>query len=190
MQKIASYFSALNQVLLDAEVSMADGRSTSLAEAVDMMGADMRQAHGAGRKVMFVGNGGSAGICSHMATDYSKNGKIRSMAFNDSSALTCLGNDLGYDRVFAEQIDFHGNAGDILVAISSSGRSANILNAVDAARKKSCKVFTLSGFQPDNPLRKTGDVNVYLRNMEYGFVEVGHLAILHAVLDLHMGWQP
>jgi D-sedoheptulose 7-phosphate isomerase len=92
--------------------------------------------------------------------------------------------------VFAEQIDFHGNAGDILVAISSSGRSANILNAVEAARKKSCKVFTLSGFQPDNPLRKAGDVNVYLRNMEYGFVEVGHLAILHAVLDLHMGWQP
>jgi D-sedoheptulose 7-phosphate isomerase len=84
VQKIASYFSALNQTLLDAEVSLADGRSTSLAEAVDLMGADMRQAHGAGRKVMFVGNGGSAGICSHMATDYSKNGKIRSMAFNDS----------------------------------------------------------------------------------------------------------
>jgi D-sedoheptulose 7-phosphate isomerase len=190
VQKIESYFTTLNQTLRDAEVSQSDGRPVSFSEAVDLMAADMRQAHSSGRKVMFIGNGGSAGICSHMATDYSKNGKIRALAFNDSSALTCLGNDLGYDRVFAEQIEFHGNSGDILVAISSSGRSPNILSAVEAAKKKGCKVFTLSGFDPDNPLRKAGDVNIYLRNQEYGFVEVGHLAILHAVLDLHMGWHP
>ena len=59
---------------------------------------------------MFVGNGGSAGICSHLAIDFSKNGGLRAMAFNDPSALTCLGNDLGYENVFAKQIEFHGRA--------------------------------------------------------------------------------
>ena len=83
---------------------------------------------------MFVGNGGSAGIASHLAIDFSKNGGMRAMAFNDPSALTCLGNDLGYENVFAKQIEFHGRAGDLLIAISSSGRSPNILNAVKAAR--------------------------------------------------------
>ena len=73
---------------------------------------------------MFVGNGGSAGIASHLAIDFSKNGGLRSLAFNDASALTCLGNDLGYENVFAKQIDFHARAGDLLIAISSSGRSA------------------------------------------------------------------
>ena len=85
----------------------------------------------AGNKLIFVGNGGSAAItASHMATDYSKNGNIRALALNDSSMLTCLGNDLGYDRVFAKQIELHARAGDLVIAISSSGRSANILNAV------------------------------------------------------------
>jgi D-sedoheptulose 7-phosphate isomerase len=190
VEQIAAYFEVLKRTLTSAEVSRADGAPITIGEAVQSIVSDMRQAHDVGRKLMFVGNGGSAGICSHMATDYSKNGKIRSMAFNDSSALTCIGNDLGYERVFAEQIEFHGNPGDILIAISSSGRSPNILNAVETAKKKSCKVVTLSGFESDNPLRRAGDLNIFLLNKEYGFVEVGHLAILHAVLDLHMGWRP
>src|SRR6185295_3206162 len=110
----------------------------------------------------FVGNGGSAGICSHLAIDFSKNGGLRSLAFNDPSALTCLGNDLGYENVFAKQIDFHGRPGDLLIAISSSGRSPNILSAVAKARERECSVVTLSGFGDDNGLRRTGDVNFYV----------------------------
>src|ERR1700745_1129715 len=93
-----------------------------------------RATHAAGNKLIFVGNGGSAAIASHMATDYSKNGDIRSVALHDRSMLPCLGNDLGYDRVFAKQIELHARAGDLVIAISSSGRSASILNAVEAAR--------------------------------------------------------
>lgn len=190
MDKIAEYITELGRAITRAQVSRADGSFLPLPEAIEAIGSEMRSVHEKGLKVMFIGNGGSASISSHMATDYSKNGRIRAMAFNDSSALTCLGNDLGYERVFAEQIEFHGNPGDILVAISSSGRSPNILNAVDAAKKKGCKVFTLSGFDSDNPLRKMGDVNIFVDNKEYGFVEVSHLAILHAALDLEMGWRP
>ena len=190
MNRISAYLDTLRDVVAKAEISRADGSAMELEGTLDELGRHMRAAHDQGQKLMFVGNGGSAGICSHMATDYSKNGKLRSMAFNDGSFLTCLGNDLGYDRVFSEQIEFHGKSGDILIAISSSGRSPNILNAVKTARDKGCMVVTLSGFAADNPLRRAGDVNIYLNNMEYGFVEVGHLAVLHAVLDLHMGWKP
>jgi D-sedoheptulose 7-phosphate isomerase len=148
-----------------------------------------RETHRAGNKIMFVGNGGSAGIASHLAIDYSKNGCLRAMAFNDAAALTCLSNDLGYDKVFSEQIALHARPGDLLVAISSSGASGNILNAVRAARAAGAAVVTLSGFTPDNPLRQAGDINFYVRSDAYGFVEVAHLALCHAVLDIELGWQ-
>ncbi len=190
MDRISAYLGTLRDVVAQAQITRGDGSAMMLEEALDHLGREMRDAHKRGNKLMFVGNGGSAGICSHMAADYSKNGKLRSLAFNDGSFLTCLGNDLGYDRVFSEQVEFHGRAGDILVAISSSGSSPNILNAVAAAKQRDCLVVTLSGFKADNPLRRAGDFNIYLDNMEYGFVEIGHLAVLHALLDFHMGWKP
>ena len=148
----------------------------------------MRATHDTGNKLMFIGNGGSAGIASHMAIDYSKNGGIRSLAFNDGAALTCIGNDLGYDNVFAKQVDLHARPGDLLVAISSSGKSMNILKAADTARERGCTVYTFSGFGADNPLRTYGDLNFYVNSGEYGFVEISHLALIHSILDLEMGW--
>jgi D-sedoheptulose 7-phosphate isomerase len=182
------YFSTLAGLLKDAEATDAGKRKIALSEACEWFRRAAHAAHDAGNKIMFVGNGGSAGICSHLAIDFSKNGGLRAMAFNDPSALTCLGNDLGYENVFAKQIEFHGRAGDLLVAISSSGRSPNILNAVKAARASNCKVVTFSGFTEDNELRAAGDVNFFVRSKEYGFVEVSHLALCHAVLDIDMGW--
>jgi D-sedoheptulose 7-phosphate isomerase len=182
-REIERYFTNLSQCLAQTAVSSAAGEALDLAEAVNQVMTDARRAHNAGNKLMFVGNGGSAAIASHMATDYSKNGNIRSLALNDSSMLTCLGNDLGYDRVFSKQIDLHARDGDLLIAISSSGRSANILNAVSAARTSKCKVVTLSGFTADNPLRSRGDINFYIASDRYGFVEISHLTICHAILD-------
>jgi len=92
--------------------------------------------------------------------------------------------------VFAKQLEFHARPGDVLIAISSSGKSPNIINAVKMARERGCTVVTYSGFSENNALRRTGDVNFYVRgqDMEYGFVEVAHLALCHAVLDIDMGW--
>ena len=101
--------------------------------------------------------------------------------------LTCLANDLGYDKVFAKQIELYAQSGDLVIAISSSGRSANILNAVKAARAAKCEVISLSGFMPDNPLRGLGDINFYIDSDLYGFVEIGHLTICHAILDFICG---
>lgn len=186
--RLGPYFDTLIEVIRGAECTGEDGGAFGLDEAFAALRDMAHAAHGAGNKIMFIGNGGSAGIASHLAVDFSKNGGLRATAFNDGALLTCLGNDLGYENVFAKQIEWHGREGDLLVAISSSGRSPNILNGVAAARAQGCRVATCSGFDDDNPLRKAGDVNLYVRSAEYGFVEVAHLALIHAILDLDMGW--
>ena len=136
----------------------------------------------AAKRVFFVGNGGSAAIASHMAIDYSKNGGVKAMAFNDPAALTCLANDYGYEDVFAKQIGYHTGYGDVVVLVSSSGKSPNILKAAEAARFSDCKVITLSGFDPANPLRKLGDINFFVPSHDYGVVEITHLSILHSMV--------
>ena len=186
-REILSYFKTLAENLNYTAVTSNSGESIELANAVNQVMADARRAHTAGNKLIFVGNGGSAAIASHMATDYSKNGNIRAIALNDSSMLTCLGNDLGYDQIFAKQIELYAHRGDLLIAISSSGRSPNILNAVRAARAAECKVVTFSGFGAENQLRRLGDINFYIASDRYGFVEIGHLTLCHAILDFICG---
>jgi len=185
--EVRRYFTALSDYLVQATVTSASGAPLEMAEAIIQIMALARRTHAAGNKLIFVGNGGSSSIASHMATDYSKNGDVRAMALNDTAMLTCLGNDLGYERVFAKQIELYARADDLVIAISSSGRSANILNAVNAARSAKCAVMTLSGFTVDNPLRRLGDINFYIASDRYGFVEIGHLTICHAILDFICG---
>lgn len=185
---IGAYADVLSSVIRGATATDGQGRDVALDFAVEWAVGAARRTTDQGGKIIFAGNGGSAGIASHMATDYSKNGGLRARAMNDGSMLTCLANDYGYEHVFAKQIEYHGRPGDMLVAISSSGRSANILGAVTAARRLGCTVLTLSGFKPDNPLRRTGDMNVYLDSDAYGYVEIGHLALCHAILDYSMEW--
>ncbi len=187
-ERVQNYFSTLAEACSQAVITNPQGAVVSKDVAYGAATRLIRATHEQGNKIMFIGNGGSAGISSHMAIDYSKNGNMRSMAFNDGAALTCLGNDLGYENVFAKQVDLHARSGDLLMAISSSGKSPNILKAVDVARERGCAVYTFSGFGADNPLRKLGDLNFYVNSMEYGFVEISHLALIHSILDLQMGW--
>jgi len=183
-----TYLDSLAQIAGSTEATGPNRHPMPIDEAVEWAVTRARRAHDDGNKLMFIGNGGSAAIASHLAIDFSKNGGMRAMAFNDGAALTCLGNDLGYENVFAQQVALHGRAGDLMVAISSSGRSANILNGVAAARQNGAEVLTLSGFRPDNPLRTMGELNLYVPSSEYGFVEISHLTLGHAILDLAMGW--
>jgi len=186
--RVDAYLATLARVTREAEVTDQTGARLELAAGLERFGIAARTAHRVGDKLIFIGNGGSAAIASHLAIDYSKNGQLRALAFNDASALTCLANDFGYEHVFARQLEFHGRPRDMLIAISSSGSSANILAAVATARTLGLMVVTMSGFEDDNPLRKSGDVNFYVRSREYGFVEIGHLSLCHAALDIHLGW--
>lgn len=151
-----------------------------IGEAAALIAAQARSGH----KMLFIGNGASAAISSHMATDFWKNGGMRALAFNDGVLLTCMGNDYGYEQVFAKPIQMFADPGDVLMAISSSGQSPNILLGVQAARQKACQVITLSGFKPDNPLRALGDYNFYAPAQTYGAVEIVHHSICHCLLDM------
>ena len=135
------------------------------------------------RKVYFIGNGGSAGIAIHMTSDFLKNACIRTHSMHDPATLTCLANDFGYSFVFSKQLEQVADEGDLLVAISSSGESENILQAVLSGREMQCRVLTLTGFRETNRLRKMGDDNIYVPSMEYGIVETIHNLILQQIVD-------
>ena len=165
------------------DVTARDGRALTLEEGLAQGIAMIEQCARNAQKLIFIGNGGSAGIASHQAVDYWKNGGVEAIAFNDASLLTCIGNDYGYDRVFAEPIRRFAKPGDLLIAISSSGRSPNILRAVETADAMGCSALTLSGFDADNGLRRLGGLNFYVPSYAYGIVEITHLSLLHAMLD-------
>ncbi|MEQ9638563.1 MAG: SIS domain-containing protein [Alphaproteobacteria bacterium] len=187
---VPDYFAALSRLPLEAEASNVQGQAIETGDFVDGVIALLRQAGENGNKLMIVGNGGSAAIASHLTVDFSKNVGIPALAFNDAIMMSALGNDMGQDQVFARPIAMYGKPDDVVLAISSSGNSDNIVEAVWSARNVGCKVVTMSGFRSDNRLRRLGDWNLYVPNGEYGFVEITHLAFCHAIVDLAMGWSP
>lgn len=179
---IARYTGAIHGLIDGISASDANAPLVyvqAIARAVELV----RTAQGAGRKVIMVGNGGSAGIASHQAVDYWKNGGVRAVAFNDASLLTCIGNDLGFENLFSAPIERFADPEDVVFAISSSGSSPNILNAAMAARSTGCKLITFSGFAKSNPLRGQGDLNFHVDSHSYGLVEILHLYIIHSILD-------
>jgi len=140
------------------------------------------------KKILIFGNGGSAAIASHFSVDLTKNAKLKCLNFNESGLITCLSNDYGFEHWAEKAIDFYGDEGDLLIVISSSGKSENMINAVKAARNGNFhSVITLSGFSKDNPLNKLGDINLWVNNKSYNFVENIHQIWLLAIVDLIIG---
>ena len=132
--------------------------------------------------VYLIGNGGSCTIAQHIAVDLIKQG-FSAFALTDPAVMSMCANDIGWHHAFSAQIYNHGRKGTLLVAISSSGQSQNIVGAASMARGMGMQVVTLSGFKPDNPLREVGHSNFYVPSSNYGVVEIAHLTILHALAN-------
>jgi D-sedoheptulose 7-phosphate isomerase len=177
------YFNELIENIKSAQLFDQNGQSMDVGEGIESISHEIISNSQSGNKLLFIGNGASASIASHMSTDYWKNGGIRAVAFNDSSLLTCISNDYGYKHVFEKPIEMFADKGDILLAISSSGKSENILRGVKAAKNSECKVITFSGFSNENPLKSMGDYNFYIASPSYGPVEIIHLALCHCICD-------
>jgi len=145
-------------------------------------------AHSKGNKGLIFGNGGSAAIASHFSVDLTKNASVRCLNFNESDLITCFSNDYGFENWIAKAVEFYGDEGDVLIVISSSGKSKNMINATTAAKaKKFSKIVTLSGFEENNPLRISGDINLWVNSKAYNFVENLHQIWLLALVDLVIG---
>ena len=139
-------------------------------------------------KIMIFGNGGSAAIASHVSVDLTKNANIRSVNFNEADLITCFANDYGYERWVEKAIDFYADSKDVLILISSSGKSKNMLNACIAAKKnKISTIITFTGHNKDNPLSGLGNINFWIDSKAYNFVENIHQVWLLTIVDLIIG---
>lgn len=139
-----------------------------------------------GSRVFFIGNGGSAAIASHMTADFMKNGGMNTYSLYDNAVTTCIGNDYGYEYIFSKPLEFLLKSDDLLITVSSSGNSSNIVNAICVAKKKNAAVITFTGFLNDNRVKQLGDINVYVPCEKYGIVESIHNLILQQIVDIIM----
>lgn len=163
--------------------AIADVDHRALTDTVALVKAAKRTR----KKVMVAGNGGSAAIASHVAVDLTKSVGVRAMSFNVPELITCFSNDFGYERWVEKAVGYYADPGDLVILISSSGKSPNILNAARLARRSRLKLITFSGFSPGNPLRKMGELNFWVDSSGYNIVEMTHSVWLGAILDALMG---
>lgn len=141
------------------------------------------------KKIIIVGNGGSAAIASHVSVDLSKNAGIRSINFNEADLITCLSNDYSFDEWIVSALKLYCDRKDILILISTSGSSQNHINAMKYANKNKIKTITFTGFVKNNPLKslnKSG-INFWVNSRAYNIVELSHLCLLLAIVDLCIG---
>ncbi len=134
-------------------------------------------------KIIFVGNGGSASISNHCATDFNKFLKKRSITFNEANLITCYANDYGHENWMKEALKTHGNKNDILFLISSSGMSKNIINCAKQAKKMKIKIIGMSGFKKNNNLSKIADISFWVNSKSYNQIEMTHHVWLLLICD-------
>ena len=134
-------------------------------------------------KIIILGNGGSAAIASHAAVDFVKAAGVRALSFSDASMLTCFSNDYGYENCAAKIIEFYANPSDLVVLISSSGESDNIIAAAEQSEEMGLALLTFSGFSKSNRLAKYGDVRFWCDSNLYNTIENTHQIWLLAIID-------
>lgn len=135
-------------------------------------------------KIILLGNGGSSSICSHIATDLTKSNNIRAISLSDHNLITCFGNDYGFENWMSKALEAHCDYNkDLVIMISSSGNSKNLINAAKLCKKKKISIITMTGFDKKNSLSAYGDINVWVNSKSYNYVEVAHLQILAFIVD-------
>lgn len=184
---INEYINELIEKLESTEIwHGASGKCLGYDEGIELLVDTFTKHKERDSQLFFIGNGGSSAIASHMTADFMKNGGMNTYSLYDNAVTTCMGNDYGYEYIFSRPLDFLAREGDLLVAISSSGNSGNIINAIETAIKRSATVITFTGFEPDNQAKQMGNVNVYVPCRKYGIVESIHNLILQQAVDLIM----
>lgn len=134
----------------------------------------------------FAGNGASATIAEHMSHDCFQNADMMTMTCSETSHITAISNDYSYEDVFSYRINKALKETDMLITISASGNSPNIVKAIQTANKKGIFTVTLSGMKPDNKSRANGSLNFYVPAQTYGMAESAHATLIHCWLDLFL----
>jgi D-sedoheptulose 7-phosphate isomerase len=175
-----NFFESFNELLTKAINSIDNNQLVNAAEI-------LKEVKNTGKKIIVVGNGGSAAMASHVAVDLTKAAGCRAVTFNEADLLTCFANDYGYENWVERALNFYADKGDVVILISSSGTSKNIVNGAIWAKKHDLSVITLSGFNDDNPLRKLGDINLWVDSRGYNIIEMAHHIWLVSIVDYIVG---
>ena len=180
MESPTAYLKEYTQTLAQTLESISP---TAMNAAVDLLESCLRS----GKRIYVCGNGGSAAIADHLCCDWTKGTRIPHLPalrthslVSNGALMTALANDYGYEETFSTQVEMFGEAGDILVAISSSGNSPNIVKAVAMAKKKGMKVLGLSGFS-GGKLSQDADISLHANFDNYGLVEDCHQMLMHVL---------
>jgi len=166
---IKQYINAINN---DIDINL-------LLKAADLI----KETKNKGGKIILAGNGGSAAMASHVAVDFTKNASIRAINFNEADLITCFANDYGYENWVEQALKFYANENDLIVLISSSGNSMNMVNAANYCKQVNMDVITLTGFSDKNKLCNLGKINFWVDSSEYNIVEMTHHIILLLLVD-------
>mgnify|MGYP000956401578 FL=1 len=168
----SKYFTQLSRLVLDVD-----------HKSLHMAAKKIHSSNKKGGKVIIVGNGGSAGIANHATMDFTKVAGYRAVNFNESSTITCLANDYGYENWVKMAIKFYADKNDVVILISSSGKSKNIINAAKMTKKMGINLITFSGFSKNNQLKKLGDLNFWTNSKHYNNIENSHQLWLLSIID-------
>ncbi len=168
-----NYNKSIYDLLIDFDTSLIDKSADLILECKKNNG-----------KIFIAGNGGSSSIASHVSVDFSKVANVPSDTFNNANLITCFANDYGHDNWIKEAIRAYTKKNDMLILISSSGKSKNIVNAAKYCKENKIPLITLSGFDINNPLAKMGDVNIHINSNKYNFIEMSHHIILVSIVDI------
>tara|TARA_Y100001970_G_scaffold176219_1_gene214811 strand:- start:283 stop:831 length:549 start_codon:yes stop_codon:yes gene_type:complete len=168
-----NYTKSINEILNNVD-------SDLIEKSVKIINKTIKQNKG----IFVIGNGGSASIASHVSVDFAKVARVRSSTFNNANLITCFANDYKYENWVTEAIKAYCDRKDLIILISSSGTSKNIVNAAKYCKKNKINLITLSGFNKNNPLSKLGSINFYINSTNYNFIEMSHHIILVSIVDI------
>lgn len=135
------------------------------------------------KKIFICGNGGSSSIAAHVAVDFLKMTNLNFVNFSDHNLITCFANDFGYENWLSKALEANINKNDIVILISSSGKSKNMINAMKTLKKRKIYVITFTGFSKSNFLNKNGNLNIWIDSKSYNFIEMAHHIFLVAAVD-------
>ena len=184
MEYFKQYVEDVSRALEETITTDGQGKEMNVCEGFSIWAERAKKMQDEGQGLLFFcGNGASATMAEHMSHDWFQNAEVNTYSVSETSHLTAISNDLSYEDVFSYRINRICSERDMLITISSSGNSPNVVKAIATAKKKGCYVITVSGKTPDNQSRQSGDLNFYVPLKTYGMVESAHAVLLHAALD-------
>jgi D-sedoheptulose 7-phosphate isomerase len=178
------YINNVKTALDQVKVTDYNGKEYNINQAFDIWATKAKEIRdNLNGLLFFCGNGASASMAEHMSHDWFQNAKVNTTTNAETAHITAISNDLSYEDVFSYRIERILSEKDMLIGISSSGNSPNIVKAIVAGRKKGAFIITVSGKEKDNQIRQMGHLNFHVELGTYGLVESAHAVLIHSALD-------